>query len=92
MLSGVKRQIKALEARAENDDPWVAADMLSLVADLTGAVDRSVGRLRANGYTWQDIGFQFGISKQGAFNRWANNAATHAARVAQTAANEAAAS
>jgi hypothetical protein len=85
MVSGIRRQIKALEARAANDDPWVGADMATLATEMNDAVDRTVGRLRANGYTWSDIGFQFGgLSRQAAFNRWANKAATHDARVART--------
>jgi hypothetical protein len=79
MVAGIRRQIRALETRAENDDPWVAADMATLATEMNTAVDRVVGCLRANGYTWTDIGFQFGLTKQAAFNRWANKVATRAA-------------
>jgi hypothetical protein len=82
MVAGVKRQIKALETRAAIEDPWVAADMAELASELGEAVDRTVGRLRAAGFTWQDIGFQFGVSKQAAFNRWANKPSTQAAMAA----------
>jgi hypothetical protein len=85
MIDGVRRQIKALEQRAIGDDPWVAADMSTLASELNAAVDRTVGRLRAQGSTWQDIGFQFGTTKQGAFNKWNANPSTVAARNARTA-------
>lgn len=70
MVAGIRRQIKALEARAANEDPYVAADMASLADDLNAAVSRTVTRLRDVGYTWSDIGFDFKITATAARLRY----------------------
>jgi hypothetical protein len=76
MIGAARRLIRAIEKRAENEDPWMAADMLGLSRDLEEATVRVVASLRARGYTWHDIGLSFGISGTTAVKRWA-------ARVAQ---------
>lgn len=59
MVAGIRRQIRALEIRARDEDPWVAAEMAALSDELRDAVSRTVVRLREVGYTWSDIGFDF---------------------------------
>lgn len=70
MIAGIRRQIKALEARARDEDPWVMAEMLGLAGELEDAATRTVGALRKAGYTWHDIGFELGLSRQATFNRF----------------------
>lgn len=70
-VAGIRRQVRALEPRAADEDPWVVAEMLDIAAELEAAAARTVARLRAAGYTWTDIGFALGISRSGAYNRFA---------------------
>jgi hypothetical protein len=83
MVAGISRQIKGLLARAEDEDPWVGEDAARLQQELEDVIIASVAaaRRRTPPTRWEDIGQQFGISKQGAFNRFAARvAALEAAR------------
>lgn len=71
VVSGVARQIRSLEARAADEDPWTVAEMLRLRDDLDAAAVRTVGRLRDTGYTWNDIGLSLGITAMTAWKRYA---------------------
>lgn len=71
LIEGVRRQIKALEARAAVEDPWVMAEMLGLARELEEASVRTVAALRKAGYTWSGIGYDLGLSRQATFNRFA---------------------
>lgn len=62
VISGIRRQIRALETRAAGEDPWVAAEMVQLRDELDSAAVRTVKQLRDVGYRWDDIGFAFGVS------------------------------
>jgi len=70
VVSGVRRQVRALERRAVDEDPWVVADMLALRDEMEAAAVRTVGRLRETGYTWHDIGLSLGISAQTCHKRY----------------------
>jgi hypothetical protein len=70
MVAGIRRQIRALEVRGLDEDPWVARDMTDLADELNAAAGRTVARLRAAGYTWADIGQSFGLTYQAAWKRW----------------------
>jgi hypothetical protein len=76
MIGAAERMIRAIETRAAGEDPWMAADMLRLSGELEEATVRTVARLRARGYLWDDIGFSFGITGTTAVKRWAAKAAT----------------
>lgn len=72
VVSGIRRQIRSLERRAAEEDPWTVDEMLRLRDELDAAAVRTVGRLRQTGYTWHDIGFAIGVSPQTAFKRFAH--------------------
>lgn len=78
VVGGVKRQIRSLERRAAEEDPWVIQEMLDLAAELEAAALRTVARLRAvdpstgkPAYTWDAIGFSLGITAITAHKRYA---------------------
>jgi hypothetical protein len=73
LIRDIRSSTRALEALAASEDPWVAAEMVKLAHELEAAADRTVARLRAAKYTWADIGYAFGTTRQGAFNRWAKS-------------------
>jgi hypothetical protein len=86
MVAGISRQIRGLLARAEDEDPWVGEDAARLQQELEDVIIASVAAARRRNppTRWADIGTQFGISKQGAFNRFAARvAALEATRRAQ---------
>jgi hypothetical protein len=70
VAKAVRRQLRGLEARALGDDPWVFAEMGAIADELDDAMIRVVRSLRANGYDWGTIGFEFGISADTAYKRW----------------------
>lgn len=70
-VAGMWRQIKAIEAKAEQEDPWVAAEMIRMSEALETAGVRVIGKLRAAGYTWHDIGFELGLSATTTIKRYA---------------------
>jgi hypothetical protein len=70
LISGIRRQIRALEPRAAAEDPWAAAEMLRLATELQAAATRVIRQLRDTGYTWPDIGFAIGISDVTACKRY----------------------
>lgn len=72
VVSGIRRQIRSLERRAAEEDPWTVDEMLRLRDELDAAAVRTVGRLRQTGYTWQDIGFAIGVSALTAHKRYAS--------------------
>jgi hypothetical protein len=72
VVRGVRRQIRSLEKRAADEDPWVVDDMLKLRDELDAAAVRTVGVLRDKGYTWKDIGFSLGIGAITCHKRYAH--------------------
>jgi hypothetical protein len=71
MIQSVRRQVHSLEIRAASEDPWLAAELLNISRETEAAAVRAVGKLRAVGYTWPDVGLSFGISGQTAL-KWYN--------------------
>lgn len=71
VIGGIRRQIRGAEARAQDEDPWMIADMLGLAAELQEAAVRVVAHHRANGMTWDAIGFSLGITGTTACKRYA---------------------
>ena len=71
VVGGMRRMIKAVEIRATTEDPWMAKEMLDMAKELEEATVRVVASLRARGYRWEDIAFQFEISATTAVKRWA---------------------
>lgn len=71
VIGGLARQVRAVEKRAGEEDPWAVAEMLRMRDELDAAVVRTVARLRDRGYTWKDIGFNMGIGPVTAHKRYA---------------------
>jgi hypothetical protein len=72
LVSGIRRQVRALETRAAEEDPWAMAEMMNLARELEDAALRTARRLRDAGYTWTDIGFALGVSGTTACKRYAH--------------------
>lgn len=70
-VAGLHRQIRAVEKRAAEEDPWVLAEMLKAADELQDASVRVVKALRDAGYTWDSIAQELGITRGGACNRFA---------------------
>lgn len=70
-ISGIRRQMRSLEARAAYEDPWVVADMLALRDELDAMAVRTVGRMRGLGIGWDALGYSLGISAEQARKRFA---------------------
>jgi len=76
LISGLRRQIRSVEARAmaediDTDPGLVLAELLSMAREMEEAAGRVARDMHTTrGTSWGDIGFNVGISKQGAFNRW----------------------
>jgi hypothetical protein len=70
LIAGIRRQVIGLEQRAAEDDPWVMAEMVNLSDELRFASVRVVAALRRAGYTWSAIGFELGLTRQAAFERY----------------------
>lgn len=71
-VSGIRRQIRAFEKRAADEDPWTVEEMINLRAELAAVEVRTVARLRHVGYTWNDIGLSIGVSAITAHKRYSH--------------------
>lgn len=67
----IDRHIGSLEDLAAAEDPWTLAEMQRLQDKLAAAQLRTVARLRAAGYTWDAIGFNFQLNAVQAHKRFA---------------------
>lgn len=70
-VSGLRRQARAVERRAVEEDPWVAAEMLAIAGELEQAAVRVIAKLREAGYPWSEIGRDLGIHGTTACKRYA---------------------
>jgi hypothetical protein len=64
------RAIRAFGRRVAAGDIDALADMAVLSARLDAAIREAVSGLRARGYSWADVGLQFGVTRQAAQQRW----------------------
>lgn len=69
-LAGLRRQVRAIETRGADEDPWVMGDLLKIQNEMTDTIGRMVARNREVGYSWDEIGRETGMTRQGAYNRW----------------------
>lgn len=81
LVDGVRRQITALERRAVGEDPWMAAEMLTLADELKAAAVRVIAAYRKPdpetgkpAYRWADIGFSIGASEEACIKRYKKQA------------------
>lgn len=68
--AAVRRMIQAHGRRVAHADPEDLAELVELRAEVDRAAWVAVDGLRANGFTWQEIGDGLGITRQSAQVRW----------------------
>jgi len=56
-VAGLRRQLTAMERRAEEEDPWVLGQLVAMRDELNASVIRVVTALRRRGYRWEDIAY-----------------------------------
>jgi hypothetical protein len=76
VVSGARRLMRGLEARARDEDPWVLGEMIAIRNELDEATVRVVKRLREVGYSWPDIAFSLNITADTAIKRYAKRIAS----------------
>jgi hypothetical protein len=54
-VDGVRRQVRSLERRAVDEDPWMMDEMFKMAQEMEAAAVRVMATLRAKGYSWNDI-------------------------------------
>ena len=70
----LRRAIRAYSRRVASGDIDAIADMAALADDLDVAIRDAITGLRAQGYSWADIGARLGITRQAAQQRWGGDA------------------
>lgn len=89
-IQGLRRQLRSLSHRPDREDAGVndVIDLpaleafAALVEDARQAERDAVAHLRAQGYSWTDIGQAIGITKQSAQQRFGTSQADRQARLA----------
>jgi hypothetical protein len=76
VVSGARRLLRGLESRANDEDPWVLAEMIAIRNELDAATVRVVKRLREVGYTWPAIAFSLNVTPETAIKRYAKRIAS----------------
>jgi hypothetical protein len=66
----LRRVIRAYSRRVAAGDIEALTDMAALAGDLDQAIRDAIAGLRACGYSWADVAMRFGITRQGAQQRW----------------------
>ena len=66
-----RRVIKAAGERAALADPDDVAALVRLAAEIDVQVLKAVRGMRAAGYTWDQVGWATGTTRQGAHQKWA---------------------
>jgi hypothetical protein len=66
-----RRVIRAAARRIAAGDVEELAHLLGLEREVQCAIQIAVNGLRAQGYSWADIGLRIGITRQAAHQRWA---------------------
>lgn len=70
VIQSIRRQVRSLEGKVAEEDPWALAEVVALRDELDAIATRTVNRLRAAGYTWNDIGLNLRISGKTAQMRY----------------------
>jgi len=69
-LAFMRRIIRKAGVRAAGGDPEGLAELSAIAGELEAATRVAVAGLRAEGFSWADIGTACGVSKQAAAQRW----------------------
>jgi hypothetical protein len=64
------RVLRAFARRVGDGDVDALTVMLGLSAEIDDAIGQAVAGLREFGYSWAEIGFRLGITRQAAQQRW----------------------
>jgi hypothetical protein len=70
----VRRAIRAYSRRIATGDIDAITGMIALADNLDVAIRDAITGLRAQGYSWADIGLRLGITRQAAQQRWGGDA------------------
>jgi hypothetical protein len=74
-ISGLERQITSVARAAADEDPWMVADLYNMQKLIEQRTVETIAALRAKGYTWDAIGFNFEITVPTAIKRWGKQVA-----------------
>jgi DNA invertase Pin-like site-specific DNA recombinase len=74
-IDGLRRQIKSVGIAAEDEDPWMVADLYAMRELIEERTIATVAALRAKGYTWDAIAFNFEITSSTIIKRWGKQVA-----------------
>lgn len=66
----LRRMVKAAGKRVSHADAEDLAELVGIRAELDEAIQIAVDGLRADGYTWRDIGEATGTTGQAATMKW----------------------
>lgn len=70
-MAFARRVIKGAGARAAFADPDDVAELVKLDAEIRAQILTAVRGMRAAGYTWDQVGWATGMSRQAAHQNWA---------------------
>ena len=66
----IRRILRACSRRVAGGDIEALALMTGLAGELDNVIGQAVNGLRAQGYSWAEIGARLGISRQAVQQRW----------------------
>ena len=66
----MRRMIRAAEKRVKAEDPSTLAGLSALQEQLDHAIGRAAIHLYEQGWSWGEIGHEFGIGRHAARKRW----------------------
>lgn len=69
-LAFARRIMRALARRVGDADPDDLAEMMRLRGVLDDAMTTAVAGMRANGFSWAEIGAAVGMTRQSAWEKW----------------------
>jgi hypothetical protein len=72
-----RRIVRAYARRVGDGDVEALEALITLTNDLDTAIHNPIGGVRAFGYSWAEIASRLGISRQGAWQRWNTEPASH---------------
>lgn len=65
-----RRIMRAYARRVAVADPAALGELVRLRADVDAAISQAVAGLRAEGFSWGEIGRELGLTRQAAQQRW----------------------
>lgn len=65
-----RRIMRAYARRVAVADPAALGELMALRGEVDAAIQTAVDGLRANGFSWAEIGGEVGLTRQAAFQRF----------------------